>query len=107
MTLYFNTEIAQDVGLTAAVIFEYIMEGVSHSMVHREFSHEGVYWTRQSVAEVALFLPFFTEKQIRSSLNELVSNGYLKSGCFNKDPRDRTKWYTNGEKGRFYDFSCK
>ena len=107
MTLYFNTEIAQDVGLTAAVIYEYIMEGVSHSMTHREFSHEGVYWTRQSVAEIALFLPFFTEKQIRSSLNELVSNGYLKSGCFNKDPRDRTKWYTNGEKGHFYDFSCK
>lgn len=107
MTLYFNTDIAKDVGLTAAVIYEYIMEGVSHSMAHREYSQQGVYWTRQSVAEIALFLPFFSEKQIRSSLNKLVSAGYLKSGCFNKDLTDRTKWYTNGEKGRFYDFSCK
>lgn len=106
MTLYFNTDIAKDVGLTAAVIYEYIIEGVSHSMTRREYSHQGVYWTRQSVAEIALFLPFFSEKQIRSSLNKLVSTGYLKSGCFNKDLTDRTKWYTNGEKVRSYDFSC-
>lgn len=106
MTLYFNTEIAQDVGLTAAVIYEYIMKCVSHSMARQEFSYEGVYWTRQSVAKIAFFLPFFSEKQIRSSLNKLVSAGYLKSGCFNKDLRDRTKWYTNGKKGLHYDFSC-
>ena len=34
-------------------------------------------------------------------------SGYLESGCFNEDSRDRTKWYTNGRKGRSYDFSCK
>lgn len=107
MTLYFNTEIAQDVGLTAAVVYECIMEGVSHSMVHREFSHEEVYWTRQSVAEIALFLPFFTEKQIRSSLNELVSNGYLKRVMLQQGSQRSDQMVHQRGEGRFYDFSCK
>ena len=45
--------------------------------------------------------------EIGHALSILISSGYLESGCFNDDSRDRTKWYTNGRKGRSYDFSCK
>ena len=107
MTLQFDTDIANDVGLTAAVVYDYIIEGLTHNMAHKECVYDGVYWVKESVANIHKFLPFLSTKKIVNALSVLIDSGYLEGGCFNDDPRDRTKWYTNGRKGRSYDFSCK
>lgn len=107
MTLYFDSDIAKDVGVVEAVLYEYIIEGVNHSRAHHKYLYDGSYWTRESISDIQLSLSFLSLKQVRNALMELVNSGYLECGCYNDDPRDRTKWYTNGRKGRIYDFSCK
>lgn len=107
MTIFFDTDIAKDVGMTAAVVYDYIIEGVTHNMAHKQCVYDGLYWVRESVAEMQLTLSFLSTKQITAALSTLISDGYLEGGCFNDDPRDRTRWYTNGRKGRNYDFSSK
>ena len=107
MTIFFDTDIAKDVGINAAVVYDYIIEGLTHNMAHKECVYDGLYWVRESVDEIQTKLSFLSKKKIMNALSILISSGYLESGCFNDDPRDRTKWYTNGRKGRSYDFSCK
>ena len=107
MTIFFDTDIAKDVGVTAAVVYDYIIEGITHNMAHQECAHGGLYWVRESVAGMQMTLSFLSTRKIVDALSTLISAGYLEDGCFNEDLRDRTKWYTNGRKGRSYDFSCK
>ena len=106
MTLFFDTDIAKDVGIAEAVVYEYIIMGVVHNQAKQKCLYDGIFWTRECVEDIQMSLSFLSTHQIRNSLSKLVNSGYLDSGCYNDDPRDRTKWYTNGRRGRDYDFSC-
>lgn len=57
--------------------------------------HEGLYWTYNSVnAWVSLF-PWLSEDQIDRRLRKLEELGEIKSGNFNSNQYDRTKWYAS------------
>ena len=90
----FDPEIAAQVGLNAAVIYQNIFFWVEkNAAVGRNF-HEGRYWTRNSAEGFANLFPYLTPKQIRTALDKLEEAGLLVSGNFNKVSYDRTKWYS-------------
>jgi len=93
-THHFDTRIAKEVGITAAVIFSNIKHWVEYHEANDQNLHEGHYWTYNSVVSFERIFDYLTKSQIRVALEKLEKVGLIKVGNFNKSPYDRTKWYT-------------
>lgn len=96
----FDTDVAIDVGINAAILYRNIQYWCEKNRTNNQHFHDGYFWTYNSISAFCEQFPYLSEKQIRSSLKILEDNGYIKSGNYNKVAYDRTKWYAdihNGE----------
>lgn len=89
----FNPDVAVQVGINAAVIYENILWWCERNAVKGRNIHDGNAWTFNSVSAFGKLFPYLTAKQIRTALDRLQDAGLLDVGNFNEDQRDRTKWY--------------
>lgn len=55
--------------------------------------HDGHRWVYQTYEEWGQQFPWISESGIKSIIADLEKKGILISGCYNKLPFDRTKWY--------------
>ena len=94
MNHYFNTEIAKEVGVKAAVILENIAHWVLKNKANNKNFYDGHYWTYNSNAAMAELFPYLSARQIRTALDSLRKNGMVLTGNYNKNSYDRTLWYT-------------
>jgi len=93
---HFNVEIACEVGVNAAVVAANIQHWCAKNEANeseRHF-HNDRYWTFNSISAFEKLFPYLTIKQIRTALDKLEAAEIIVSGRFNKDTRDRTKWYS-------------
>ncbi len=93
---HFNVEIATEVGINAAVIACNIQHWCAKNEANeseRHF-HNDRYWTFNTMKAFEKLFPYLTLKQIRTALTRLEEAEIIYSGRFNKDARDRTKWYS-------------
>lgn len=95
----FDTEVAQLVGVNAAVLFKNIEYWVEKNATNGKNEHDGRYWTYNSMKAYEEQFPYLTGNQIRTALTKLEDAGLVITGCFNEIAYDRTKWYTVTEKG--------
>ena len=95
----FDAEVAKLVGVNAAVLFKNICYWVEKNATNGKNEHDGYYWTYNSMKAYAEQFPYLTERQIRTALNKLESEGLVMTGNFNDAAYDRTKWYTVTAKG--------
>jgi len=91
----FETEVAKDVGINAAVIYKNIQYWCEKNRTNEQNEFDGLYWTYNSISAFEAQFPYLSGKQIRTALNVLEEKGYIKSGNYNKSPYDRTKWYAD------------
>ena len=91
---YFNTEIAKEVGVNAAVILENIAHWVFRNQVSNKNHFDGHYWTYNSNAAMAELFPYMNARQVRYALDALRKAGLILTGNYNKNRYDRTLWYT-------------
>lgn len=89
----FDPDIAQRVGVHAAVLYQNIVWWCAKNAANGHNQHDGRYWTYNSVKAWAELFPYMTAKQIRTSLDRLETEGLILSGEYNKSAYDRTKWY--------------
>lgn len=90
----FDPDIARQVGVNAAVIYQNIYWWCEKNAANGKHLHDGRYWTYNSVTAFDDLFPYFTRKQIRGALDKLLDSGLLLSGNFNSSAYDRTKWYS-------------
>lgn len=95
----FNVEVAKDVGVLAATMFNNIGFWVDNNRANGRNLHDGKYWTYNSVRAFAEQFPYATESQISGALRKLRDGGYLETGQYCEDQRDRSLWYTLSDKG--------
>ena len=81
--------LAKMIGLDKAVILQQIQYWISTS------SHEieGYNWIYNSYSEWSEQFPWLTSEGVRYHIRGLEKTGYLIVGNFNRDIRDKTKWY--------------
>lgn len=91
----FDTDVAKDVGINAAVIYKNIQYWCEKNRTNNQNEYEGLYWTFNSITAFEAQFPYLSGKQIRTALNTLKERGYIKSGNHNKSAYDRTKWYAD------------
>lgn len=89
----FDPDIAEQVGINAAVIYQNIVWWCDKNAGNGKHFHEGRYWTYNSVKAFAVLFPYLTRDQIRRALEKLVSEGLILVGSFNETGYDRTHWY--------------
>lgn len=95
----FDTDVAELVGVNAAIIFQAISYWIKKNEANEEHYHDGSYWTYNSKSAWKLLFPYMGEKQFKSALQKLIDEGLIKTGCYNNKPFDRTLWYALTEKG--------
>lgn len=102
MEHHFHIEIAQEVGVNAAVIFHNIYFWCLKNEKNERHFHDGRAWTYVSQKAMLELFPYLSEKMIRTSLDKLKDHDLILDGNFNEKGYDRTKWYAISDRG--YDF---
>ncbi|MBR1445471.1 MAG: hypothetical protein IJ586_00080 [Alloprevotella sp.] len=92
-------EIAKEVGVLAATVFNNIGFWVDNAKANGKNEHEGRHWTYNSVKAWAEQFPYASSSQIGRALSKLRDAGLVLTGNYNKNPYDQTLWYTLSDKG--------
>lgn len=98
MKHYFDVEVAKEVGVNAAIIYENISYWVKHNAKNGKNLKDGLFWTYATQKDIAAQFDYLSVKQVRTALEKLEACGYIKTGSFNRHGYDRTTWYTITEK---------
>lgn len=93
MTYTFDTEIAKKYGVNGAIVISNFVFWIQKNIANGENFFEGRTWTYNSVNAFTQLFPFWSERQIRKILDDLVEKKALIKGNFNKSTYDRTLWY--------------
>lgn len=93
----FNVEIAQKLGVNEAIIIRNFQYWLQKNKANNANFYEGRFWTYNSIAAFCKIFPFWTERQIRNILKNLTDSKILIKGNFNKNPYDKTIWYSIDE----------
>jgi len=89
----FEPEVAVEVGVNSAIIYQNIVYWTLKNHANQKNIHDGSVWTYNSNSAFRELFPYLTEKQIRTALGKLVNAGMIAKGNYNKNHYDRTNWY--------------
>lgn len=89
----FDPQIAAQVGLNAAVIYQNICFWIEKNEANGHNLRDGRYWTYNSVAAFAKLFPYLTAKQVRVAIEKLIEAGLIVKGSYGGEKYDRTAWY--------------
>ena len=99
MKHFFNVEVASEVGVNAAIVFERMVFWIGlNKKAGKNFKDE-TFWTYSTQADIAKEFEYFTVKQCRTAIDKLIEHEYIKTGNYNRHKYDRTRWFALTEKG--------
>ena len=100
----FNTDYAELYGIEEAIILENIAFWIKKNESNNKNFYDGYTWTYNSADSFNKLFTYITPSKIRRCLLKLEELEVLKSGNYNKQGYDKTKWYsiTNLEVSTFY-----
>lgn len=88
--LVVNPKLATLIGLNEAII----LQQMHYWLGKTNNNYDGKKWIYNSVSEWAKQFPFFSESTIARTIKHIEKKGLVFVGNYNKDGRDRTKWYS-------------
>lgn len=89
----FDVEHAKLYGLREAVLIYNLHFWVSYNHANGKHRHDDRTWTYNSVHAFEALFPYLTYKQIRTSLDTLITLDVLVRGYYSTNPSDRSSWY--------------
>ena len=89
----FNVDHARQYGLREAVLIHNLHFWVGYHHANGTNCYDEKTWTYNSVKAFEDLFPYLTYKQIRTSLDTLVTLDVLVRGHHSKNPSDRTSWF--------------
>lgn len=99
MEHHFNVELAKEYGILETIILNNLQHWIEKNRANGKNYHDGHYWTYNSAKAFSELFPYASQKQIRKALQNLIAEGIIQTGNYNKNPYDRTLWYSFTEKG--------
>ncbi len=90
-----DKEIALLVGLNESIVLQQVNFLIEESKKTNTNFFDGRYWVRCSLDTLQeLYFSFWSIDTVKRTISRLVSSGLLIVNNFNKDPLDRSKWYS-------------
>lgn len=100
MEHHFSVELACKYGILEAVILNHLAFWISKNEANGHNIFEGRAWTHNSIEAFAKLFPYVSIGTIRNAVKHLITEGIIQTGNFNKQPSDRTLWYSFTDEGR-------
>ncbi|WP_322962495.1 conjugal transfer protein [Mycoplasmopsis cynos] len=101
-TIIANKTLAKEIGLNEALILQQINYWIEINKKTGKNFYEGRYWAYNSIRSWRENdFDYMSLDTVKRTFAKLEKQGYLISGNFNKDSRDKTKWYTIDEEKLF------
>ncbi len=94
MTHSFDTEVAEKVGVNAAIIYANIVYWCLKNKANNDNYYDENYWTYNSVKAWKELFPYLGESQIKTALKRLEESGLILVGNYNSDKYNHTKWFS-------------
>jgi len=94
----FNVDLATKYGVHEAIILNHIMHWIAFNERAKKNFHEGKYWMYETLKDMANHFPYFSFKQVRTALDNLVKKGAIIKSNFSKNKFDVTIWYALEDK---------
>lgn len=92
----FDVEIANELGIASAVIYENISWWCRKNKANKHNFKDGKYWTYNSVSAFSELFPYITKYTIKEALKKLIEHKYIeKSQSMSDNPYDKTNWYAD------------
>jgi len=98
---HFNVKLATLIGLNEAILLNHFWywNERNEDLENRLKDPNHPYpWTYNSGESMHRIFPYLSIREIRTAIKNLVDNGWLITGNFNKAAFDKTKWYSITEK---------
>lgn len=94
----FDTDIAAQVGVNGAVIYEAIKWWCVKHKVDGTNHYDDNWWVFNSRRAWCELFPYLSDKNIRTALGKLIDAGLIIKGNYSKGKLDRTNWYAIADK---------
>lgn len=95
----FDVSVAVKVGVPGAIILNHLLFWIEKNAADERHLHDGRFWTYSSAKALCQIFPYYSQKQIYSTIDKLVASGYVQKGNFNDKCFDRTTWYAITDAG--------
>lgn len=89
-----DVALAAAYGLEEAFLIHHFMHWIRINRDRGINLHEGRTWTYQTLQQIADHFPFLDYQQVKYAIASLEKFGILRKGNYNKDPMDKTTWYS-------------
>jgi hypothetical protein len=90
----FDPEIAKEVGVNAAVLYQNILWWTTKNAANKKNIRDGYVWTYNSRSAFGQLFPYLTQSQIKTAISKLIDSGLIIKGDYNAANYDRTNWYS-------------
>jgi len=95
----FDVDIAVKYGINAAILLQNIFWWIQKNKANKRHYHDGYYWTYNSREAYTKLFPYLSERQVKTAMDKLISDGIIITGDYNTDRYKRPTWYAITEKG--------
>lgn len=96
--LVINSELAVKIGLNEAIVLRQIYYWLEINEKLKRNYYDGKYWSYNTMENWRKEnFPWWSTKTVERAFKNLVNSGLVITGNYNKDSRDRTKWYSIDE----------
>ena len=107
----FDTEFAARYGIEESIIFGNIYHWCIYNKenkINLQKGKDGVerYYTFNSIASIQSQYNYIALSKVYRVIKRLEDEGLIVTGCFNKRPGDKTRWYSVTEKGEKIYIEC-
>lgn len=96
----FDTDVAKEYGVNAAIILQNIGYWIKQNEANETNFYDGRYWTFNSKRAYGELFPYMSKRQIETAFQKLIEDGVIVTGNYNKLAYDRTLWYALTQKGK-------
>nr|UVX87045.1 MAG: Replication initiator protein A (RepA) N-terminus [Bacteriophage sp.] len=79
---YFNTEIAGDLGIRMAIVYQFIVDACKANATEWTQCHDGRFWVEFPQSRFMDVFPYMKPATVRSILNKLQRFRLIDSACF-------------------------
>jgi hypothetical protein len=101
MEYSFDIDFAKKYGVDEAIMIKSFQYWIRLNKANKSNFYDGHYWTYNTISALSELFPFWSEKQVRTILQNLLKLNILIKGNYNKLGFDRTIWYAFQNEAEF------
>lgn len=95
----FNVDLAIEIGLQEALLLQHFTYWFEQNVGDENYIKDNLVWCYSSNKNMRDVFPYLSERNIRTAIDSLITQGYIIKGDYNVNPFIKTKWYAMTELG--------